>query len=133
MNELLAISDRDRRASSRRGAGNYRIPQGVTTESQEPLIATQLLRFLASPEAAQAVENKGLQLCLKRPSKGILRRSLYCSPLFRSHRFCLGSRSRLKLLPKLYYCGPQGSVRHLNQSSMWLIHLQNQENRSRNR
>ena len=44
-------------------------PERVTTESRKPLIATQLLRFLASPEVAQVVENKGLHLCLKRPSK----------------------------------------------------------------
>lgn len=65
-------------------------PERVTTESRKPLIATQLLRFLASPEVAQAVENKGLHLCLKGPARGTLRRSSYCSPRLRSRRFCLG-------------------------------------------
>jgi molybdate transport system substrate-binding protein len=40
---------------------------GVTNESQEPQTAMQLLRFLASPEAAQAIEASGLHPLSEKP------------------------------------------------------------------
>lgn len=48
----------------------------------------------------------------------------------RLERPCLEGSGSLKLLSKLGQCGPQGSVRDLNQSMMWLVQRQNQKDRT---
>ena len=62
MSELLAIPGIDIVGPLPAAVQKTTVFSGaVTTQSQEPQIAIELLRFLASPEAAQAIEASGLR------------------------------------------------------------------------